>query len=226
VSTSSTRAGRHNTVRHLKDHGGWVGGVNSWMEIMFIRTIIALALLAGCMIPLHAGEIADLGRAAEKQANAGEHTEAVDTLRRAIDAVLAKGPLVLRRVQFITEPPRGFGIYQPRAGNVFRPGEPLIVYAEPVGVGWKADRGVNRTLIVTDFEVRTQDGKLLGGQKEFGKFEFNSREPQHEMMTHLTIRINGAPADRYVLTATYRDLISGKSATLELPFEIRQSTAI
>jgi hypothetical protein len=196
------------------------------MGIMFTRTITALALSAGCMIPVHAGEVADLGRAAEKQASAGKHADAVDTLRRAIDAVMAKGPLVLRRVQFITEPPRGFGIYQPRASNVFGPGEPLIVYAEPVGVGWKAEGGINRTQLVTDFDIRTRDGKILGGQKEFGKFEFNSREPHHEMMTHLTITINGAPANQYVLTATYRDLISGKSATLELPFEIRQSTAI
>jgi hypothetical protein len=193
---------------------------------MFNRTIIALALLAGCMIPLHAGELADLGRQAEKQANSGEHTEAVDTLRRAMDVVMAKGPLVLRRVQFITEPPRAFGVYQPRASNVFRPGESLIVYAEPVGVGWKAEGGISRMLIVTDFDVRTRDGKILGGQKEFGKFEFSSRVPHHELMTHLTITVNGAPAASYVLSATYRDLISGKSATLELPFEIRQSTAI
>jgi hypothetical protein len=193
---------------------------------MFNRTIIALALLAGCMTPLHAGEIEDLGRAAEKQANAGQHLEAAETLRRALNVLTAKSPLVLRRVQFIKEPPRGFGVYQPRASNVFRPGEPLIVYVEPVGIGWKAEGGINRMLMVTDFDVRTRDGKILGGQKEFGKFEFNSREPQHEIMTHLTITVNGAPPASYVLTATYRDLISGKSATLELPFEIRQGAAI
>jgi hypothetical protein len=226
MSASRIKAGRHNTIRRLKDHGGWVGGMNFRVDTMFIRMITALALLAGCIIPLHAGEIESLGRAAERQANAGEHTGAVDTLRRAIDVVLAKSPLVLRHVQFIKEPPRGFGIYQPRAGSVFRPGEPLIVYAEPLGVGWKAEGGVSRTVIVTDFDVRTRDGKILGGQKEFGKFEFNSREPHHEIMTHLTITVNGAPPASYVLTATYRDLISGKSATLELPFEIRQPTAI
>jgi hypothetical protein len=226
MSVSSSKIGRHNTARRLKGLCGWIGGVNYRMDIVFFRTIIAFSVLAGCMIPLRAGELEDLGRVAEKQANAGEHTEAVDTLRRAIDTVIAKGPLVLRRVQFITEPPRGFGIYQPRANNVFRPGESLIVYAEPVGVAWKAEGGVKRTLIVTDFDVRTRDGKILGGQKEFGKFEFNSRAPHHEIMTHLTITVNGVPPASYVLTATYRDLISGKSATLEIPFEIRQPTAI
>ena len=188
---------------------------------MIIRTIIALALWAGIMAPLHAGEIEDLGREAEKRANAGQHMEAVETLRRAINVLTAKAPLGLRRVQFIMEPPRGFGIYQPRANNVFRPGEPLVVYAEPVGVGWKAEGGVNRAQMVTDFEIRTADGKVLGGQKEFGQFEFNSRERNHEINTHLTITLTGAPRGNYVLAATYRDLVNGKSATLELPFEIK-----
>lgn len=188
---------------------------------MITRTIIALALWAGPMAPVHAGEIEDLAREAEKQANAGQHLEAVETLRRAINVLTAKGPLALRRVQFISEPPRAFGIYQPRADNVFRAGEPLIVYAEPVGMGWKAEGGVNRAQMATDFVIRTADGKILGGQKEFGKFEFNSLERNHEVMTHLTIKLSGAPPGRYVLAATFRDLINGKSAMLELPFEIK-----
>jgi hypothetical protein len=188
---------------------------------MITRTIVALALWAGSLVPIHAGEIEDLGREAEKQANAGQQLQAVETLRRAINVLTAKGPLALRRVQFITEPPRGFGIYQPRADNVFRPGEPLIVYAEPVGVGWKAEGELNRAQMVTDFEIRTADGKVLGGQKEFGKFEFNSRERNQEIFTHLTITLSGARPGRYVLAATYRDLVNGKSAMLELPFEIK-----
>ena len=90
-----------------------------------------------------------------------------------------------------------------------------------VGIGWKAEGEVNRAQMVTDFQIRTADGKILGGQKEFGKFEFNSRERNHEVFTHLTITLTGAPRASYVLAATYRDLINGKSATLELPFEIK-----
>ena len=184
-------------------------------------TIIVLALLASAPGTSHAGEVEDLARQAEAKANAGQHGEAVDLLRRAIATLTAKAPLTLRRVQFIAEPPKGFGIYKPRANNVFRQGEPLIIYAQPVGVGWKEADGVNQALIVTDFEIRSPDGKILGGQKEFGRFEFASREQNHEIMTHLTITLSGAPAGSYVFAATYRDQVSGKSASLELPFEIR-----
>lgn len=40
-------------------------------------------------------------------------------------------------------------------------------------------------------------------------------------MTHLTITLSGAPRGQYIVAATYRDLVSNKSASLELPFEIR-----
>src|SRR5215216_5747691 len=127
--------------------------------------IIALACLAGSAGSTVAGEIEDLARDAEAKAKAGQHIEAVETLRRAINSLTAKGPLVLRRVQFISEAPKGFGIYQPRANSVFRAGEPLIVYAEPVGMGWRTGDGVNLAHMATDFEIRTTDGKILGGRR-------------------------------------------------------------
>jgi hypothetical protein len=188
---------------------------------MIRQTTIALALLAGSAGSAFAGEIEDLARDAESKARAGRHLEAVETLRRAIGSLTAKGPLTLRRVQFIAEAPKGFGIYQPRANNVFRAGEPLIVYAEPVGMGWRTADGVNHAHVAADFEIRTAGGKILGGQKDFGKFEFASRDQNQEIMTHLTIRLSGAPAGRYVFGATYRDQVNGKSISMELPFEIR-----
>jgi len=190
-------------------------------KIMIRQTIIALALLTASIGAIRAGEIEDLAREAEKQANAGQHLQAIETLRRAVNVLAAKGPLLLRKVQFISEPPKGFGIYAPRPNNVFARGEPLIVYAEPIGMTWKTEGAINRAAMATDFDIRTPDGKVLGGQKEFGKFEFNTREFNQEVHTHLTITLSGAPPAKYVLVASYRDLVGGKTATLELPFEIK-----
>jgi hypothetical protein len=188
---------------------------------MIKRTLSVLALSGGILASAMAGPIEDLARESEAQAKAGRHIEAIETLRRALNVLTDNGPLALRRVQFIADRPGGFGIYRPRANNVFKPGEPLIVYAEPIGIGWKTEGGVNRSLIVTDFEIRSPDGKVLGGQKEFGRFEFASHDRNHEIMTHLTITLSGAPRGSYVFAATYRDQVNNKSATLELPFEIK-----
>jgi hypothetical protein len=188
---------------------------------MIRRTMVALAMLAGSFMAGMAGEVADLAREAEAKAKAGDPVAAVEMLRRATGMLAAQGPLALRRVLFVAEPPKGFGIYKPRADNVFKPGEPLIVYAEPVGMGWKAADGMNNALVAADFEIRTPDGKILGGQKDFGRFAFTSHDQNQEVMTHLTIRVSGAPAGKYVFAATYRDQVNGKSANLTLPFEIK-----
>ena len=185
------------------------------------RRMMALASLVGLTGAVFAGEIEDLAREAEAKISAGQHVDAVETLRRAISRATAKSPLAFRKVQFIAEAPKGFGIYKPRGNNVFRSGEPLIVYAEPVGVGWRFEDGLNHSLIATDFEIRTSTGKVLGGQKDFGRFSFASHEQNHEIMTHLTIRLSGAPSGSYLFVATYRDEVSGKTAQLELPFEIK-----
>ncbi len=188
---------------------------------MIGRKALAVALFAAFAGPTFAGEIEDLARDAETKLRAGQHLAAVEALRRAIGIVNAKSPLALRKVQFIAEPPKGFGIYKQRANSVFRPGEPLIVYAEPVGMGWRLEDGLNNALLATDFEIRTPDGQVLGGQKEFGRFSFASHEQNQEIMTHLTIRLSGIPAGAYVFGATYRDEVGRKSASLELPFQIK-----
>ena len=65
-------------------------------KIMIRQIIIALALLASSIGAAPAGEIEDLGREAERRANAGQHLEAIETLRRAINVLAAKGPFLLR----------------------------------------------------------------------------------------------------------------------------------
>src|SRR5688500_9358893 len=127
-------------------------------ELMFRRMTLATALTIAVVGQAFAGEIEDLAREAETKLKAGQHLAAVDALRRAIDVVNAKSPLSLRKVQFSAERPKGFGIYKKRADSVFRRGEPLIVYAEPVGMGWRMEDGLNNALLATDFEIRTPDG--------------------------------------------------------------------
>ena len=94
---------------------------------MIGRTVTVLAVLAASLAPVLGGEVEDLAREAEAKAKAGDTVAAVETLRRAIGVVAGQGPLTLRKVQFIAEPPKGFGIYKTRAATGFKPGEPLII---------------------------------------------------------------------------------------------------
>src|SRR5512133_632874 len=84
-------------------------------------------------------------------------------------AALKNAPLGFRHILFVTEAPGGFAIYDPRPNNVFKPGEPLIVYTEPIGIAWQQNGDKVSSKLVVDFEVRSPDGQVLGGQKAFGE---------------------------------------------------------
>jgi len=180
-----------------------------------------LALLCGSRAA-QAGEIADLARNAENMLQAHQNLAAIENLRRAMQIAEEQSPLTIRKALFVSEAPRGFGIYRERSDNVFKPGEPLVAYVEPIGVGWtKRDEGYFHSLLTVDFEIRTPAGDILTGKRDFGKFEFLSHERNTEIMTHVTLNLTGARPGKYVFGLIYRDRSTGKSATVDLPFEIK-----
>ena len=98
-----------------------------------------------------------------------------------------------------------------------------IVYAEPVGFGWKTveddqfEFGFN-----VDLAVKTAAGESVGGQDNFGKLAMKSRHRNREFMIHLTLHLNDAPHGDYLLDYRLHDLGTDKTPTLELPFTIEQ----
>jgi hypothetical protein len=146
---------------------------------------------------------------------------AIDSARTATVDALKGAPLGFRRILFVADTPGGFAIYDPRPDNVFKPGEPLIVYTEPVGIAWQQDGDKVSSKLVVDFELRSPDGQVLGGQKGFGEFTFTAREQPIDYMAHVTINLTGAPSGAYILGLTVRDANSGKAANADLPFEIK-----
>ena len=147
--------------------------------------------------------------------------KAIETSRAAVSDALSKAPLGFRRILFVGAVPEGFAAYKPRADANFKQGEPLIIYAEPIGVTWKQDGDEVSSKLTVDFEIRTADGKVIGGQKGFGEFALRAREHPLDYMSHVKINLTGAPAGAYILELTIKDQNSDKSATKELPFEIK-----
>ena len=147
--------------------------------------------------------------------------QAIETARAAVSEALSKAPLSFRRILFVRAVPEGFAAYKPRDTTSFAQGEPLIVYAEPIGVAWKQDGDEFSSKLTVDFEIRTPDGKVLAGQKGFGEFSLEAREPPLDYMSHIKLDVSGAPAGSYILGLTIHDANSGKSSTKDLPFEIK-----
>jgi hypothetical protein len=147
--------------------------------------------------------------------------EAIDTARAALAEALNKAPLGFRRILFVSETPEGFAAYQPRSDNVFAPDEQLIVYTEPIGILWRKEGEEYSSKLVIDFEIRLPDGQVLAGQRGFGEFALEAREPLLEYTTQIKVDWTGAPAGTYILGLTIHDANSGKAASRDLPFEIK-----
>ena len=189
---------------------------------VFLRAICASVALLGALNHAGAAEIADLGSGAETMLQSGQYLSAIENLRQAMRLVQDQTPLSIRKAVFVSEEPQGFGIYKERGSDAFKQGAPLLVYVEPIGVGWKKqDDGYFHSLLAVDFEIRSPTGDILTGKKDFGKFGFTSYEQNTEIMTRLTLTLTGAKPGKYVLGVVYRDKITGKSTTFDLPFSIQ-----
>jgi hypothetical protein len=154
------------------------------------------------------------------------YSQSLDEINKREEAVVEaweKTPLTVRRAIFVTEPPKSFGIYKPRSSSQFKSGESIIVYAEPVGFGWKTveddqfEFGFN-----VDLTVKTADGKLVGEQDNFAKLAMKSRYRNREFMLQLTLDLNNALPGDYLLDYKLHDLGTEKTTTVELPFTIEQ----
>lgn len=168
-----------------------------------MKAIILSALLAILAAPAHAQNLAEIERREQEVVSAWE-----------------KAPLGVRRAIFVDEKPKLFGAYTERASNVFRRGEPLLTYAEPVGYSWTPGPDGFRFGVTLDFLVKSRDGKVLGGQEKFLTFSQVSRAKVRELMLNVDLNLSGAPAGDYVIQYTLHDVGNGRTATIEQPFRI------
>ena len=140
---------------------------------------------------------------------------------KVVDEAWAQSPLRYRQYFFVAQAPTGFGMYDKRTDNVFKPGEKLIVYAEPAGYGWKDNGDGTFTFgFNIDLAVKSKDGEVLTSKQDFSDVALTSHAKNHEFMLALTLDLSGADPGDYILEYTTRDIASDKSAVLSLPFTI------
>lgn len=178
----------------------------------------ALALLAA---PAGAGPLVDAATRAEQLASGGNPVGAHDVLRDAFGTFSSTLPFSIGRATFVTEAPQGYGMYEPRLNTVYKPGEPLISYVEPVGLSWRpVDEGRLEAQFTVDLELLNGKGDTLAEQKAFGSFTFRGYVRNQEVFAKLTLNVEGPPAGDYVLRYRFRDGISGAVALSDQKFSI------
>lgn len=184
---------------------------------------ISMAFAAVMMmnLPANAGEAVQLATKAEAQLAKGEHAAAIETMRQAMLATWNQSKIAIRQAFFVKKRATGFGVHDARESNVFKPGEALLVYVEPVGQRWSKEDGVLRSNISADLKVKSADGKVLGGQDAIARFALSSREQNMEYFVQLTYSFDGIKPGKYIAGTTLNDKIGGSSISFDLPFEVK-----
>ncbi len=101
---------------------------------------------------------------------------AVGALARLGEAVFRRLPFAAINVNLLAAPPEGFGNYLPRVDNLYRPGEPMILYVEPVGfkVAPGKEPGTFTYRLTADLTWWNAWGMVVGGRRGFGLFTAES----------------------------------------------------
>lgn len=183
--------------------------------------LLAFAGTMMMILPANAGDAVQLAKKAEAQFAKGEHAAAIETMRQAMLSTWNQSKIAIRNAFFVNKRASGFGVYDVRKSNVFKSGEALLVYVEPVGQRWSKKDGVLRSNISADLQVKSADGKVLGGQEAIARFSLSSREQNMEYFAQLTYSFDGIKPGKYIAGTTLNDKIGGSSVSFDLPFEVK-----
>ena len=187
----------------------------------------AAALLGSLLIaaPAMSGPLLDAAIEAEKLAAQNDARGAFEAIRSGLAAFSQSLPLTVPRAIFVTEVPKAYRAYTPKAESVFLSGEKLITYVEVTGLKWQpAADNQRQSHFTVDLELTDDEGKTLALQKEFGNFTFTAHSDAVEVYTHLTLDVAGAKPGGYVLRYTVNDVIAERSTPFELPFTLKEKS--
>lgn len=185
---------------------------------------LCIAMLAGMLAavsaPVLAGDISDQAAKAEQLEKQGDYIGAISALDDAIGSVWEKSPLQFRKVLFV-DSAEGYGVYAKRESPVFKKGEPLLVYAEPIGFAYgKNALGNTEITLLVDFELQNDEGKTIYQKDDFVTIALPVRYHNREFNMTITVKLSGLSAGKYAGKFHVRDKYSDKSGDFSLPFSI------
>jgi hypothetical protein len=106
---------------------------------------------------------------------------------------------------FVTSEPTGYGIYEERASNIFKPGEPIILNIDPVGFKYKVVTDTQgKPLYSIDFDasfvIYDKEGNVLAGPNKAPVGSILSHYKNKEIFIPFTINQSTPfPSGDYVI---------------------------
>ena len=144
--------------------------------------------------------------------------EALEAAHKSMLLLTQQDKFHIRMTKLVSAEPSGWGVYTKRKSNQYKPGEKVRVYVEPGSFKYKrGSEGMFNFGFTVDFVLAKTDGKILGGQQDFGRFPFKSHRLNTEIFLDLKFTLTGLPADKYIMKITVHDMISKEIETIDIP---------
>lgn len=150
----------------------------------------------------------------------GESVEAVAAARDLYRRITTAAGFGTTNARLTEAPATGFGVFEPRATNVYTLGEPVYAYVELYGFSLQdAGGGENRMVFDVSFTLNDLDGRqMTESMISMGAIELESFSQPVDGYFHLTYRVTGATG-RYILRTEVVDRASNQRTEFTLPVE-------
>ncbi|THB79110.1 MAG: hypothetical protein D6B25_02425 [Desulfobulbaceae bacterium] len=124
-------------------------------------------------------------------------------------------------VQVVFSKATGFGMYQVRPDNVYKAGEPIIIYGELKDLSYRENGRKFEFGVDIIGAVEDDSGNILADGIPMGTIEFNSFHMNKEVYLNVTFNLSGVQSGKYTLVTRIKDIVSGKSFDAKTPIEIK-----
>jgi len=178
-----------------------------------VVALCAVLLLSGLA---YAQDLDSLVNEAKQSYQAQDKVGAAQKLKEAVLSIWDELPLTAVNARLNSDKN-----FTPKSDNVFASGEPMYVSAEILGAKIMKQGGIYKLSVACDFQFLDENGNVMFGKDDFGKFDVVSPMPNTEFYLNLTYKVTGAPKGKYKLQTVVRDLNSSKSTKFAKDIEIK-----
>jgi hypothetical protein len=198
-----------------------------WEVTMFAHRQLHLKLVAFLVIILSiscsglssAQGFSDFCAQAQSLLDQNEPLKAMAVIRKAMGEAWARTPFQVEKAVLVKEKAVGYGAYVPRMDNAYKSGEIIYLYLEPIGFTQQEKDGHYFIALAADFTVRKDDGTIVGGKENFGRWELKYKSFITEFNMNMDYTFRMQPGN-YVIKTVLKDLASLKTIAVETPVRI------
>jgi hypothetical protein len=190
------------------------------MRVLALFLALTAALAGGAL----AGPVVDRATEIEEKLSAGDGAGALSVAEDLMAGLWGQlAVLSFTQALLVEQEATGYGVYNPRPTNVFKPGEKILIYCEPVGFDYgNPGEGLWSVNFFIDLQVVDAGGNTLANLPEVTQYNQVSRHLNREIPANITYGLQGLKPGRYTLVTTLRDKNSMKSGSFQTAIEIAE----